>query len=436
MHKIVVIAKREYFANVRTKAFIISLVLMPLMMLGGIFIPQALEGRVDIEDQKVVVLDRTGKVFTALVAAAERRNQHEIYDLDKKRQTDPRFILVQGPDKPIDDELRFDLSQRIRKREIHAFVEIDPAVLDAPEKAAATPCVHFHSESVISNSVSRWLQRVLTQHVHGERLRAAGLDAGLVQRATAPVFMDNLGLLSRSTTGEITQAKEGSRGAALFAPMVIMMLMFMTIMMSQTLMQTALEEKQQRIAEVLLGSATPFEMMMGKLLGNVGVSLTVVSLYLAGGFWLLRHNGYSDLVPSTVVAWFLVYQVFGVLLFGSVFIAIGASCTELKEAQNYLMPVMLILILPMMVWFKVLEEPMSRFATVLSLFPPCTPMLMVLRMSVTQAVPLWQPLLGVVLVLLAMLACVFAAARIYRIGILSQGKAPKMSELARWVISG
>jgi ABC-2 type transport system permease protein len=108
----------------------------------------------------------------------------------------------------------------------------------------------------------------------------------------------------------------------------------------------------------------------------------------------------------------------------------------MKEAQNYMTPIMLILVLPMMVWFNILREPLGKFATAVSLFPPCTPMLMVMRMAATRTLPTWQPIVGAAIVLLTVVFCVWAAGRIFRIGLLAQGKAPKPSELVRWIISG
>jgi ABC-2 type transport system permease protein len=125
-----------------------------------------------------------------------------------------------------------------------------------------------------------------------------------------------------------------------------------------------------------------------------------------------------------------------VLMFGSIFIAIGASVTDMKEAQSMMGPLMLLLMSPMFVWFNVVREPNSTMALVLSLIPPMTPMLMIVRQSVPPGIPIWQPLTGIVLVLVATLICVFAAGRIFRVGMLMQGKGAKVSEMARWAIRG
>jgi ABC-2 type transport system permease protein len=176
--------------------------------------------------------------------------------------------------------------------------------------------------------------------------------------------------------------------------------------------------------------------MMGKLLGNVGIALTIVAIYLTGGYFLAHHYGYSDLVPMSLLLWFIVFEIMACLMYGGVFIAVGAACTEIKEAQSLLMPVMLVLVMPMMVWFNVMQEPLSSFATWASLFPPATPLLMMLRQAASPMVPLWQPMLGMALVVAATIVCIFAAGRVFRVGILMQGKAPKITELFAWIVRG
>jgi ABC-2 type transport system permease protein len=124
------------------------------------------------------------------------------------------------------------------------------------------------------------------------------------------------------------------------------------------------------------------------------------------------------------------------MLFGSIFMAVGAAVNQLKEAQSMLMPIWLLMMFPIFVWFQVVRDPMGSFATWISFVPPATSLMMVLRMGSTAAVPLWQPLAGIAIMLAATLVCIFAAARVFRIGILAQGKTPKMSELIRWAIRG
>lgn len=238
-------------------------------------------------------------------------------------------------------------------------------------------------------------------------------------------------------TGAITETSETSQLALYLLPAGFAGLMFMVIMLGATpLMQGVIEEKMQRIAEVLLGSVRPFQLMMGKLLGMVGVSLTLASVYLAIAGWVAVRQGYAQHIPLPVIAWFAVYLVLAVLMYGSVFIAIGAACTDMKETQTLLLPVALLICLPLFSLSYVLQEPNSPFAVAISLFPFATPMIMTVRQAVPPGVAFWQPLLGVFLVLGTTLLCVYCAGRIFRVGILLQGKGASLGELTRWLLRG
>jgi ABC-2 type transport system permease protein len=137
-----------------------------------------------------------------------------------------------------------------------------------------------------------------------------------------------------------------------------------------------------------------------------------------------------------LLAWFLVYLVLAVVLYGSIFVAIGSACTTSAETQTLLMPVIIVAVIPMLVLIHVIQEPNSVFSTSISFFPPATPMVMVGRLSVPPGIPWWQPALGVVLLLATTAGFVYAAGRIFRVGLLMQGQGAKFSDLARWVFRG
>jgi ABC-2 type transport system permease protein len=211
----------------------------------------------------------------------------------------------------------------------------------------------------------------------------------------------------------------------------------MVIFMSaQPLLESVMEEKAGRIAEVLLGSVSAPALMLGKLLGNVAGSLTVVAIYAAGGYAAAVYNGWTDLVPLDMVPWFLIYQLFAVLLFSSIFMAVGAAVNTLKEAQSMLLPIWLLLMCPLFVWLQIVREPNGAIAEWLSFFPPATPLVMILRLASEAVIPAWQIVASLVVLLVATAACVYVAGRVFRIGILWQGKAPKLHELAGWAWRG
>jgi ABC-2 type transport system permease protein len=432
MRKILIVARREYLAMVATKGFLIGIVLVPILMLGGAVVPAMLRDKTDVDDKKIVVLDPPGGLLAALQQAATARNEKEIHDHGTGAQNEPRYVLEAGPAGPPTDELKLELSDRVRRGELYGFLEIS-----GKTDPAATPEIRFFAESSPLSDMRRWLERTLNNIVRTRRLEAAGIDAATVERASLPVPVASLGLYERSSSGEIKKGSERDGMSAIFLPFGIMMVMFMVIWMSaQPVLECVLEEKQQRIGEVLLGCARPFQLMAGKLLGSVAGSLTTVTIYMVAGYLVAAYNNYADQVPWSLLPWFLVFQTLAVLMMSSAFLAVAAAANDLKEASGMLVPVWIVVMLPMFIWLNIVREPTSPLAVWTSLVPPLTPMLMVLRLSASSSVPWWQPAVGVVLVTLLTILCVFAAARIFRIGILTQGKTPKLSELIRWVVTG
>ncbi|MGD0383569.1 MAG: ABC transporter permease [Thermoguttaceae bacterium] len=433
MGKILVIAVREYRAIVGTKAFLIAIIMMPILMGGGIAVQILLQHRLGPTERKIMVLDSSGVMFDKLAQAAQKRD-NEI--LDKGKQIGPRYVLQASPAAMVTEEMRYDLSEQVRKGLIDAFVEI-PAAVDKLSSGDKQPGVKFYAENAAVSDEWHWFQGTINDIVHASRLHQAKIDPDLVARATAWVNVEPLGLVERSKAGQFSKPRESKIEETIFLPFGMMMLMFMVVFLAaQPMLESVLEEKSQRIAEVLLGSANSFQLMIGKLIGGVGGSLTIVVAYAAGGCALAWYYDAIHMVPLRIVPWFIVFQILSVMLFGSIFMAVGAAVNQLKEAQSMLMPIWLLMMFPLFVWFQVVRDPMGSFATWISFVPPATSLMMVLRMGSTAAVPLWQPLLGIVVMLAATLVCIFAAARIFRIGILAQGKTPKMSELIRWAIRG
>lgn len=439
MRKILTIANREYRAMVGTKAFLVTIGLMPILMMGGMLVPKLMKQVQKTEDKRIVVIDRSNALFEIVQQAADERNrdidatvasgkEDNGFDLD-----DPRLVLEPMDPAEVDDERLLELSNQVRKGDLYAFVDIPADVLTSDAQAAAN--VQFYSQDAPLSEARRWFRESLNRIVRLQRLQNAGIDPLVVMAASIPINVKALGLLERAADGSIIPGEEADDMMVVFLPFIIMMLMFIVVFMSaQPMLESVLEEKSQRIAEVLLGSTNPFQLMAGKLLGNVGGSLTVFVLYACGAYLVANSMDVTDDVPFEIIPWFIIYQVLAVLFFSSIFMAIGACVTQLKEAQSMLMPVWFLLMTPLFVWIYAIKEPNGALATGLSLFPPATPLLMVLRLSTGATIPTWQPLVGIVGLVLTTLVVIWAAGRIFQIGILWQGKTPKMSDLVGWVV--
>jgi ABC-type Na+ efflux pump permease subunit len=246
-----------------------------------------------------------------------------------------------------------------------------------------------------------------------------------------------MGLAEKSVDGQVKSAQEKSEMADIFLPLGLMMLMFMVIFMAaQPMLESVLEEKSQRIAEVMLGSVSSFQLMMGKLLGTVSGSLTIFVIYMAGSYFVAQDRGWTENIPFHLLPWFVVFQIFGVLFYASIFLAIGASVSQLKEAQSMLLPVWMMMMLPLFVWLLIIRDPLGPMAVWISLFPPATSTTMVLRLATNQPIPTLELVGGLLLLIASTLIMIVVAGRIFRVGILWQGKVPKINELLRWALRG
>jgi ABC-2 type transport system permease protein len=202
------------------------------------------------------------------------------------------------------------------------------------------------------------------------------------------------------------------------------------------MLQNVTQDKSQRIVETLLGAVTPFELMTGKVLGSVGVSMTSSVLYVLAGAFAVNALGVAGLLPLTIIPWFYVYLLADVVMLCAFAAAMGACCSTPQDAQNLAIVLLMPVLIPMFVLVTVLRQPNGMLATVMSLVPPFTPILMLLRQAMPDGVPAWQPWVGLVGVLVFATATVWAASRIFRVAILMQGKPPRLAEMVRWAMKG
>jgi ABC-2 type transport system permease protein len=325
----------------------------------------------------------------------------------------------------------------VRSRSLYAFVEIGADVLH-PEPDAGRAPVHYYAKNGALDDLHRWIATPINDELRRRRLLNAGVDVTKVTNLFDWVPVQSMSLVALDAqTGAVTKAQRRGEAEAVLLPMVTQILMFMLLMMGATpLLQTIMEEKTQRIAEVMLASVTPFQLMMGKLLGGVAVSLTGSAVYVLGGIGTLMSMAMTAFIPYHVLPWFFAYLLSSIFLFGAMFAAVGSACSDPKDAQSLQLPAMLPLIVPMFLLAPLLKEPHSTMATALSLFPPFTPTLMLLRLSTPGGVPGWQPWVGLAGVVALGALSVWAGGRIFRVGILMQGKPPKLTDLVRWAVRG
>ena len=437
MRKVWKVAAREYKAIVRTKGFIIGLVLAPVLMGGGALGMALFKDRVDTRDKRVAVIDRSGLLAEVLEQAADARNASAVWDRESGAKLRPAFLIEVVEPQEDGMQQRLALSERVRRGDLHGFVEIGADVLH-PRANSARARIGYYAENAALDDVRNWIGRPLNEELRRLRLVDAGVDPSTIPDAFDWITPEGLGLVSvNSATGEISDAERTTELQALLLPLVPTMLMFLMIMMGASpLLQAVTEEKSQRIAEVMLGSVKPFQFMMGKLLGGVAVSLTAATVYVVLGVATVINLDYGDYIPYGILPWFFAYVIAAVFMFGALGAALGSACNDAAEAQAMTLPSILPVMIPMFVLMPVVMNPESTFATGLSLFPLFTPVLMLLRQGTPGGVPMWQPWVGLMLVSLTALLFVWAGGRIFRVGILMQGTPPKFANLVRWAVRG
>ena len=414
MRRIGYIFVREYLENVRTKAFLIGIVLTPLWF-GLVFLAPFLAEKQEPELQVVSIVDRTGVLAGELATVLGRettRKGRALYQIE-----------IVAPANAGEDEV-----DRLRQEAVEGkrlVVLLAPPVLEKREPGEGEEeSVILHAASASAFETGHVLQGAVNDAVNRHIMEVRGIAA------------EDVALLQR----QAVKAKPLSRGgeeagiAQLVTPLIFMLFLFMGIVgMGQMLVNSTIEEKASRVYEVLLSSVSPFQLMAGKLLGICAVGFTLVVFWTGGGMLAAALQGMSGLVTGGQIGLFVAYYVLGFLMIASGMVAIGSACNTLKEAQNLMAPVSMLLALPMLLAVVVLKTPHGVVATVGSFLPPFTPFVMMARIGAVPAPPAWQIWASLLLLVLATWITVRLAAKIFRAGILMYGQPPSLGEILRWL---
>ena len=234
MNKIITIASTEYVNALRSKAFLIGLLAMPLMVGLMIIVPQLTKDKTDLSDRKFAIVDFSGRLGAVIVQQAQERNKTGIFSSGdegktNRRQVQPRFLpqLVALGNATWEDYV-LQLSDRVREKELFAFVLIGEKATDQ----GADGRIAYHTQTPTFQALPSWLEQIINQEARRIRFEREGLDSRLVQEITRQVDIERLGLASRGESGEIQAAKKENRIATFAIPAVSMLLLFMMVMSS------------------------------------------------------------------------------------------------------------------------------------------------------------------------------------------------------------
>ena len=438
------IAKRDYLVSVRSKSFLFGLIVFPVLFGGGLLGVAILKAKPDLRDRHVALIDRTGKLADFVVQAAAAKSAKEMFEKTTGVQISPRYIVEPVAPEPGDPNLqRLALSNRVRQGELFAFIDIGASQnavgrSESVEGGPAKASIACYTNAGAIDKLQAWLSGAVNDAIKTQRLAEAGIDRNRVPAMLAVAPVDNLDLLTRdATTGAIHEPVKRDQLAVFIVPFGAMMLLMMIVMVGCAPMMAAVtEDKSQRIVEMLLGVATPHDLMMGKVLAGVARSLTSSVLYVTVGTVALIALQVSGAAPLSLLPWFYVYLVAEVTMLCALSVGLGAACNSPQEAQNLMLLVLAPIMVPVFLMLPVLDRPNGPLAIALSLFPPFTPMLMVLRQAMPGGVPLWQLWVGLLGVIACSLVGVWAASRIFRVAILMQGQPPRLADIVRWAVKG
>ncbi|HKQ03652.1 MAG TPA: ABC transporter permease [Blastocatellia bacterium] len=429
MKKTWAIIKREYVVRVRTRAFVISTIASPLLLLALALLPGLLATRGGGE-RHVVVLDQSGD--EQLFPAIKNRLDTPGAGRDDAGDRGPRltnYVLERravSPSDNIDEIIRNDYTAGGKKDEDKAYLILPAGLLDGTRP-------EYRSKNT-SDFGLRSLESAINQAVIERKLDRAGLGGDKAKGITRRLELD-----TKKLTSEGGAQEDG--GTGFVVAFVMLFFMYMTVLFyGLFVMRGVIEEKQSRIVEIVVSSVKPHEMMLGKLIGiglvgltQIGIWVTSVALLSTVGLSIFASRGVAlPHLPPILLVYFVIYFVLGYFLYATLYALVGATVGSEEEAQQAQFPVTILIVIPMTIFTTVVANPNGPLAVTLSMIPFFAPTLMMLRIAVINP-PLWQVLLSMAIMVVTILGAVWLAAKIYRVGILMYGKRPSLAELGRWL---
>lgn len=431
-NKIRIIIGREFSERVQKKSFIITTLLTPILMMALILAPMLISGYSEDSAKQVVVVD------DSKIIAQQLTNSEEIV-----------FELT-----PLPLELA-----RTEYSDCYAILHIGSDIVGNPSDA------YLYTNGTAAMGTEMNIASQLTMAVQKEKMNIYNVDQQVMQQLNTRV---NLQSLKNSPSEEDAEGSSAVVASVLAYVLSFILYMFL-ILYGVMVMQSVIEEKNNRVLEVLVSTVKPFDMMMGKILGIACVALVQILIwivFIAGvAYFVLPHILPDEIlaamdllkqgVPASavggtemgmlqaimmlsnikyiggIIIWLLVFVFGGFLLYAAMFAAVGSAVDSPQDAQQLQTPIMLPIILALFVMLSVINDPTSNLAFWFSMIPFTSPIVMMAR--IPYEIPMWEVCLSAELLYATFLFVVWGAGKIYRVGILMHGKKPNIKELLRWM---
>jgi len=435
MRKMFAVLKREYLAAVRKKMFIVMTILFPVLMAAAILLPSLMMAR-GLGEKHIAVIDGTGRLgdaFGSTLAPVVQRPDLKDALRGRQRQPDlPQTLKIEYVDASKANNVKPFLA-RLNAKDTGKLdgVFLIPADAIDGTKTKMT----FYSRSATDVMTQERLNTVANRAIQRMRLDSHGLNPDQVDQLMRQVPVDAVQL---SRSGE---QKKGGELNLILAFIFAALLLIPSFIYGVEIMRGIIQEKNDRVVEVLISSMTPKQLLTGKIVGIAFVGLTQIAAWLlmataigvyAGTIATTAGFNVTQFLRPMLFVYFAIFFVLAYLTYVCIYAIAGAICNSDKEAQQLIAPISMFMMIPWFIMFPIITNPDSPLAVGFSLAPVFGPLTMFVRTIVSE--PPALHIIGTILVSIATIFAFFwATAKIFRVGILSYGKRPTLSELWQWL---
>jgi ABC-2 type transport system permease protein len=446
MTKFLAVIKREYMTRVRSKMFVVTTVLGPVMIVLFTVVPAFIAG-IKVGVTRIAIIDQTegGMMYERVRQSVLSKGDDEDAEADdsqaesavnsntlertsnaeRKRETSYQVEPVQLGGRTLEDVSR-ELSEKIAKDQLDGYIILPPDILQDGE-------VKYYGRNVGDVFTREQIRDRISRAVRDQRMENEKIDRSLIAKINKPVNM----------TAINSESGRQESGSGFFFVFIVGFLVYiMIIMYGQVILAAVVEEKETRIAEMLFSSMRSFPLMLGKLIGVSLVALTQFAVWALAfvafaiyGIGMLSDRGVNvhlPPLPPIFFIYFFFFFVLGYFIYATVYALVGSMVTTTQEGGQVAMPILFMLIIGFYFAFPVIRSPNSPLAFWVSMFPFFSPITMLVRI-VTQTPPFWQIALSLGIGFATVVLLMWLAARIYRVGMLMYGKRASIPEVLRWV---
>jgi ABC-2 type transport system permease protein len=431
--KMPTIIKKEYKQIVKKKSFVIATLLMPLLMAAFVFLPMLLT-RMGREEKTIEIADYSTLILRHFLEKSRLDNEaaavlklkfKAVKDLDREQNN---LIKVYEQKIAGKKEAAFELLPHYRKKILEKT--IDGLVL-IPENVKETRCIYFCALNISDFATNKYITSTVREILSEKILSEQNIELKIVAEAIRDIRMGTFKVKKEGTT-------MSTSGMEYMMSIFMLTILFSIIMAyGQLIMRGVIEEKNNRIVEVLISSTDAPTLFYGKIVGIGLAGLTQVAIWILLAVAFLGQSSLGidksivNFLTPELAVYFIIFFIIGYFMYSVLFSIVGASVNTDQEAQQFAAPITYLLIIPFLIGIMVTQNPNTPIVVITSLFPLFTPTLMFMRISVAVP-PFSQIVLAIAISVLFTMFLAWLGAKIFRVGILMYGKKPSLKEIIRW----